>query len=289
MKIWKYMKAAFTNHWHLLGLAGGAAMTVISGQYEVGLPLLAAAEVAWLGFVGTHPRFRQFVDIHEHQKLKADDAEEARVRMRLMLSSLPRGAQRRYQVLMAQCEEMRAITKQYQAAQGTEADQTLVTMRLEGLDRLLWLFLKLLYTEHSLNRFFETTTIDNIENEINQISARLKRETERPEQQHRSRIIATMQDSLRTCEQRKRNFEQARDSYELVKAEQRRLENKIRSLAETGFSKGDPSALSSQVDSVAGSIQETEKTLSELEFVTGFSTFEDEAVPEIVTRRVVTQ
>ena len=78
-------------------------------------------------------------------------------------------------------------------------------------------------------------------------------------------------------------------SYELVKAEQKRLENKIRSLAETGISKGDPGQLSSQVDNVAGSIHETEKTLSELEFVTGFSTFEAEAVPDIVSRKVVTQ
>jgi len=97
-----------------------------------------------------------------------------------------------------------------------------------------------------------------------------------------------LQDSLNTCLDRKKNFEQARDSYELVKAEQKRLENKIRSLAELGISKGDPGMLSTQVDSVAGSIQETEKTLSELEFVTGFSTYDDEAVPEMVNRRTVT-
>lgn len=287
MKIWKYIKSAFTNHWNLLSLAGGAAFTAVSGQWEVGLPLMAAAEVAWLGFVGTHPKFRQHVDITEHQKLKADDAEAAQVRARLMLSSLPRGAQRRYYSLRDQCDEMRKITKQYQAAQGTETDNFVIEARLEGLDRLLWLYLKLLYTEHSLNRFFETTTIDNIEREIHQIESRLRRETERPENKQRERIVATLRDSLTTCQERRKNFEQARDSYELVKAEQRRLENKIRSLAETGISKGDTALLSDQVDTVAGSIQDTEKTLSELEFVTGFSTFEDEAVPEMVNRRTV--
>ena len=287
MKIWKYVKSAFANHWNLLGLAAGAAFTAVSGQWEIGLALMAAGETAWLGFVGTHPRFRQYVDLQEHQKLKADDAQAAKTRMRLMLASLPRGAQRRYEALMSQCAEMRTITKQYQAAQGTETDATVVEMRLEGLDRLLWLFLKLLYTEHSLNRFFETTTIDNIEREIQQIEGRLNREASRPQGQQRERIVATLKDSLNTCQQRKKNFEQARDSFELVKAEQRRLENKIRSLAETGISKGDPEVLSSQVDTVAGSIQETERTLSDLEFVTGFSTFEDEAVPEIVARKVV--
>lgn len=284
----KYIKAAFVNHWNLLGLAGGAAFTAISGQWEVGLPLLAAGELAWLTFVGTHPRFRQFIDIQEHQKIREDDARAAKARMRLMLSSLPRGAQKRFNALMHQCDEMRSITKQYQTAHSDELDATSAELRLDGLDRLLWLFLKLLYTEHSLNRFFETTTIEKIQKEIEQVEARLDREKSRPADQQRSRLIATHEDSLRTCQARLRNFEQARDSYELVKAEQKRLENKIRSLAEVGISKGDPTTLSNQVDSVADSIHETEKTLGELEFVTGFTTFESEAVPEIVRREQMT-
>ncbi len=287
MKLLKYLKSAFVNHWNLLGIAGGVAFTAVSGQWEIGLPLIAAAEVAWLGFVGTHPKFRQHVDLIEHRKLKADDAEAAKTRARLMLSTLPRGAQRRYESLMEQCDEMRTITKQFQSTQGAESDEFVVAARLEGLDRLLWLYLKLLYTEHSLNRFFETTTIDKIEREIHQIEGRLKREESRSGNKKRERIVATLKDSLSTCMERKANFEQARDSYELVKAEEKRLENKIRSLAETGISKGDSGLLSNQVDTVAGSIKETEQTLSELEFVTGFGTYEDEAVPEMMNRRTV--
>lgn len=287
MNIRKYLKAAFASRWNLLGLAAGLGLTIVTGQIAIGLPLLAAAEVAWLGFAGTHPSFRRYVDIQESQRNRADEAEAAKTRMRMMLGSLPRGAQRRYEGLKKQCDEMRTLTRHYQAAQGSESDQTLADMRLGGLDRLMWLFLKLLYTEHSLNRFFETTSLDDIENEIRQIEARLKRESENPDDQQRERMIATMQDSLKTCQDRKQNFERARDSYELVKAEQRRLENKIRSVAETGFSKGDPSILSSQVDDVTESIQDTEKALNDLEFVTGFSTYEEEAVPEIVTRRTI--
>ncbi|MEQ9411862.1 MAG: hypothetical protein RIK87_29375 [Fuerstiella sp.] len=288
MNLWKYIKAAFTNRWNLLGLAGGVGFALLSGRPEVGLTLLTAAEVAWLGFVGTHPRFRQFIDIREQQALKANDSQTAEIRMRRMLSSLPRGAQQRFEKLKDRCDELRNISRQYQAAQGADlTDGSLAEVRLEGLDRLLWLFLKLLYTENSLNRFFETTTLDEIDREIKHVTERLKRETSRPANQQRERIMATLKDSLQTCDLRRKNFEQARDSYELVKAEQKRLENKIRSLAEMGISKGDPGTLSSQVDDVAGSIQATEKTLSELEFVTGFATADDEVVPEIVPRKVV--
>lgn len=288
MSLTKYIKAAFANRWNLLGLAAGVGFSMMSQQPEVGLSLVAAGEMAWLGFVGTHPRFRQYVDITEQQKLKENNAKTAEVRMRRMLTSLPRGAQQRFRKLMGRCEELRAITKQYQTANGVlEPDGTFAEVRLDGLDRLLWLFLKLLYTENSLNRFFETTTIDEIERETRQVQSRLEREAERPQNEQRARIMATLQDNLNTCKQRQKNFEQARDSYELVKAEQKRLENKIRSLAEMGISRSDPAMLSNEVDSVAGSIHETEQTLSELEFVTGFSTSQDEAVPEIVTRRVV--
>ena len=81
MRLWKYIKAAFLNRWNLLGLVGGIGFSLVSGMPEIGIPLVAAAEVAWLGFVGTHPRFRQFVDIHEQQQLQADDARTAETRI----------------------------------------------------------------------------------------------------------------------------------------------------------------------------------------------------------------
>ncbi|GAB5442741.1 MAG: hypothetical protein Fues2KO_30900 [Fuerstiella sp.] len=287
MSISKYISAAFRNRWNLLGLLGGVGFSLLSGRPEIGLSLVAAAEVAWLGLIATHPKFQQYIDVAEQQELRSDDARTAAARMRRMMSSLPRGAQQRFNELMERCNELRTIAEQYRDAhQHDTAPETFSELRLDGLDRLLWLFLKLLYTENSLNRFFETTTMDEIEREIRQVQARLKREHERPENQQRQRIIATLQDSLKTCEQRRVNFQQARDSYELVKAEQKRLEHKIRSIAETGISKGDPSTFSHEVDSVTGSIHDTEKTLSELEFVTGFSTSEDEIVPEIVPRKV---
>ncbi len=287
MKLWRYIGRAFTNHWNLLGLLGGVAFSVLSGKPEVGLPLVAAAEMAWLGFVGTHPKFQKFVDTTEFRDKQQQNSAASEQRMRRMFSALPRGAQVRYQNLMTQCQELRQITEQFQAAQGAEtADGPLADMRLSGLDKLMWLFLKLLYTEHSLNRFFETTAVDQIQRDLKDVTQRLERERDRPSGPQRDRIIATLEDNQRTCQLRLQNFEQARDSFELVKAEQQRLESRIRSLAEMGISRGDPAGFSTQVDNVAGSIAETEKTLEDLQFVTGFSA-EDEAVPEIIPRATV--
>lgn len=288
MQLWRYIKKAFTNHWNLLGLVGGIGFSVVSGKPEVGLPLVVAAELAWLGFVGTHPAFQRFVDTHEHREKQQLSTAESELRMKRMFTALPRGAQVRYQNLMSQCQELRQITMQFQAAQGmSDEEGPLTDMRLGGLDKLLWLFLKLLYTEYSLNRFFEKTSIEQIQRDLKDVSQRLQREQDRPASPQRDRIIATLLDNQHTCEERLRNFEQARDSFELVKAEEQRLENRIRSLAEMGISRSDPAAFSTQVDHVAGSIAQTEKTLQDLQFVTGLSS-EDESVPEIIPRVRVT-
>ena len=177
MKLFRYIKKAFANHWNLLGLFGGIGFAVLSGQPEVGLPLVAAAEVAWLGFVGTHPKFQRFVDMQDHSLAMARDAEASEIRMRRMLATLPRGAQMRFQELMSQCMELGQITRQFQSAQGSNNGLSLGNVQLDQLDKLMWLFLKLLYTEHSLNRFFETTTIEQIKRDLKDVSSRLDRET----------------------------------------------------------------------------------------------------------------
>lgn len=284
MSVLKYIRRAFANRWNLLGLFGGIGFALLSGRPEVGLPLVAAAEAAWLGLVGTHPAFRRHVDLQDHAQQDERRSEAAEERMRRIERSLPRSSQVRFRQLMEQCRELRVISRQISSTHSpADGDDLQDQFDSSGLDRLLWLFLKLLYTEHSLDRFFETTTRDQIDRDLQRVQERIRREEERPQNEQRQRILETLRDNLKTAELRLQNFAQARDSYELVKAEQQRLESRIRSLAEMGISRGDPAALSHQVDSVAGSIAATEKTLNDLRFVTGF-TAADESVPEILPR-----
>ena len=288
MQLFRYIRKAFANHWNLLGLVGGIGFSLLSGSPEIGLPLVAAAEVAWLGFVGTHPRFQQYVDVTENEVARSQDAAATDERMRKMFASLPRGLQNRFTELLKQCNELRSISQGYHAANSETEEGTVAELRMNGLDKLLWLYLKLLYAEYSLNRFFETTGAEQTQRDLKQVEERLKHEQDRPAGTQRDRILATLQDNLQTCQQRLANFGQARDSYELVRAEQQRLETRIRSLAEMSISQGDPGTISSQVDTVAGSVTETEKTLEDLKFVTGMSSY-DESVPEILPRQKVAQ
>lgn len=288
MQLLGYIRKAFSNQWNLLGLVGGIGFSLLSGSPEIGLPLVIAAEVAWLGIVGTHPRFQQYVDVSENEVVRSLNAAVTDDRKRKILAALPHALQKRFAELLTQCDELRSISQGYHAANNATEDGTVSQLRVNGLDRLLWLYLKLLYTEYSLNRFFETTGIEQIQQEMKQLKERLTREQERDVGTQRDRIIATLQDNRQACEQRQANFQQARDSYELVRAEQQRLETRIRALAEMSIRLGDPETISSQVDTVAGSVVETEKTLEDLKFVTGLSTI-DETVPEMIPREKVAQ
>ena len=61
----------------------------------------------------------------------------------------------------------------------------------------------------------------------------------------------------------------------MVKLEIDRLENKIQSLSEMAVNRQEPDFISGQVDQVANSMMETEKTMHELRFVTGLNNVDE--------------
>ena len=86
----------------------------------------------------------------------------------------------------------------------------------------------------------------------------------------RRKARRALEDNLVTSQARLENLQKARENHELVQLEIERLENKIRSLSELAVNRQEPEFISDQVDSVAASLLETEQTMQELEFATGF-------------------
>ena len=70
--------------------------------------------------------------------------------------------------------------------------------------------------------------------------------------------------------------DKAQANHEFVGHELDRLENKIKSLAELGVNRQEPDYISSQVDTVARSLLDTEKTMNDLHFATGLAPLNDE-------------
>ena len=106
----------------------------------------------------------------------------------------------------------------------------------------------------------------------------MPREADDPQQQ---KIRKALEDNLETSQARLANYQKARDNSELVELEIDRLENKIHSLSELAVNRQEPDFISGQVDQVAASMVQTERTMNELQFATGLGPLEEE-VPELV-------
>lgn len=277
----KYIKAAFANRWNLLAVAGGVGLSFLSGEPAIGLSAVAALEAAWLGIVSTRPAFRTWVNLRDHKELQEDREESVEQQMRRMLGSIPRGARKRFDKLTAQCHALQKISAKFRGVH-TDNETNGFSMQGDGLDRLVWLFLKLLYAEASLREFFESTSMADIEREIRRVEGRLQREAARPDNEQRRRIMSTLDDNLQACQKRKANLEQAQENFDLLMAEQTRLENRIRSIAEMGFGQDDAAMLSSEINVATGSIQDAETTLNELRFVTHLAAEHGQPVPDII-------
>ena len=140
-------------------------------------------------------------------------------------------------------------------------------MLFRSLDRLLWLFLRLLISKHALDRFLKTTSVEEIDTRLEQ----LRKDFTAAQQSGDERIVRSLQDSIASAELRIDNFGRAKKNAEFVSIELDRIESKIQALAEMAVNRQDPDFLSSQVDSAADSMRQTEKAMSELQHLTGLA------------------
>jgi len=276
----KYLRTAFLNHWNLLAFLGSSAFAVLSGHPDVLLPLILAGEITYVGLLSSHPKFQKYVDA---QAAKADRAEVSRTHQETLdhiLQTLPRDLLNRFETLRTQCRELRHIAMEMRRPGSDLADQPLEQFQVAGLDRLLWIYLRLLYTRFALTRFLQKTSQQDIQRTIERLEQQLPQLP--PASDPRGeRMRKAVEDNLETNRTRLANLAKARDNLQLVELEIDRLENKIRSLSEMAVNRQEPEFISSQVDQVASSMVETERTMNELQFATGLDPVESEA-PELV-------
>jgi hypothetical protein len=283
-----YLKEAFLFRWNLLFLLGGTAAAALTPLAPVLLPLVAAGELTYLASLVSIPRFRAAIDAKVHTAARAAGPEPPPpppVSLVTMLSGLPSDARTRFQQLHGRCVEMRGIAAGVRGAAGDQAASG-EEIRTPGLDRLLWLFLRLLLSKAALDRFLATMN----EQEITTRLAEQRKSLEAAKGGD-ERIIRSLQDSMASSELRLDNYGRAKKNAEFVSIELDRLEGKIQALAEMAVNRQDPDFLSNQVDSAADSMRQTEKAVSELQHLTGLADQLEEppAILESDLRQVLKQ
>jgi hypothetical protein len=280
-----YLKEAFLFRWNLLFFLGGTAAAALTPFADVMLPLVAATELTYLTGLISVPRFRAAIDAKVHAANQPSTAErptpaQPAPSVTSMLAGLPAEARSRFQRLHARCLEMRGIAAGVRGAagdQGSGAEE----IRTPGLDRLLWLFLRLLVSKTALDRFLQTMNEQEISTRLAELRKSLA--TAQGAQPVDDRIVRSLQDSIASGELRLDNYARAKKNSEFVSIELDRLEGKIQALAEVAVNRQDPDFLSNQVDSAAESMRQTEKAVSELQNLTGLADQFEDAPPILET------
>lgn len=281
MGLKKYLTAAFLNQWNLLAFLGGCGFALLSGSPDIGGALVLAGEITYLTVLATNPKFQQSVEAREAKERRQDGTDLVQATVRRITSELPKRLVQRFEDLRSRCAELRQISMRMREPEQTGDPPPLDEVQLASLDRLLWMYLRLLYTQFALSQFLQKTSEADLKANIEQLQERLKRLPDNPADERQQRIHKVVEDNLQTSRSRLENYRKALENYELMGLEIDRLENTIHSLSELAVNRQEPNFISGQIDQVAASMVQTEKTMGELQFVTGLHAADD-AVPAIL-------
>jgi ribosome-associated translation inhibitor RaiA len=274
--MWNYLKVAFLERWNLLAFLGGAAFAVLSGYPDVLLPIILAGEISYVGLLGSHPKFQAHVDARAAKSVRDEAALHSQQSLQHMLRSLPRDLLQRFQTLRGQCLDLQQISQDMKRSRSNRLSLPFDDFQTSGLDRLLWIHLRLLYTQYALSQFLEKTRAEQIEKTIAKLEEQIKRLPGNDQTGRAQRTRAALEDTLQTSRDRLANWNKANDNHQLIGLELDRLENKIRSISERAVNRQEPEFITSEVDHVASSLLDTERTMNELQFATGLAAADSE-------------
>ncbi|HEY4245143.1 MAG TPA: hypothetical protein VGM88_35245 [Kofleriaceae bacterium] len=291
--MFRYIKEAFLFRWNMLAFGGAAAMAALSGHIDVALPLVAAAEVTYLAGLSTLPRYQAAIDAKSRAEhglgvtgpAQAGPVDHAAAKDRIVdvLRSLSDERRSRFLRLRARCVEMQRIANAVRG-ETTDTSGANAELRTPALDRLLWVFLKLLLSEQAITRFLQAADEGSIERSIADIKFRISKRNDVVAEAERAddRILKSLNDSVATAQARKDNIVKARGNAEFVSTELERLENKIAAVTEMAVGETDPDQMSSRIDAISEGISQTEATIRELQKITGITDAAAEQTPGIL-------
>ena len=266
-----YVKHAFLYPWNLLFFLGGAALAALSPHPDAFLPIIGGLELAYLTGLSSIPRFRTAIDAKLAAKARAGRASSgasssSQQSLERILESLPAPALRRFLLLRQRCFEMRSIASGIRGQADASPDSA-ESIRTPALDRLLYLFLRLLVSQNGLDRFLRSTSEKDLAAKLADVRTRFEAAKTTGDE----RVTNSLQDSVADAELRLENYRKAAKDAEFVAIELDRIETKIQALIEMGVSRQDPDYLSHQVTAAAESMQHTEAAVDQLQHLTGLA------------------
>ena len=281
----KSLKAAFVYHWNLLYLGATVAIGIISSRADIVFPLAAAVEILYLSALASNARFQTVVEAKALQsKMPVDESRPDSKNAGQIIQELSLEDRRQFERLQGLCQELRQISEGIKGNADLETSG-INNMQLDNMNRLLWIYLKLLYSKTCLENFFRAANEKEIKAGLTSVQNRLNAlSPEQADGEKEAKMRRSLQDTFQTLDARLKNYQNAKENYDFLQLELERLYSKIAGIVEMGINRQDSALITSEIDVVSSSVMQTEKTMQELESITGF-TFTDEKPPALLRSR----
>ena len=252
------------------------ALCTLGAGFATGEPLYFVAGVTayvlgWI-YLPDMAFFRRWRDRRANAATDAVEAAELAQfakRRNAMISSLSSRLRERYQLLANVCRDIEraAVEDDY----GNEASLTSET-RLRKIDELMWMYLRLLSFQQSIETFLETERREDLrggvtmaEDEIQELEAEAKALPDGAQSDTKQRLLTSRRERLDVLRKRLQRVEEAESNLELVTSEQERLAEQIKLIRADAVATKSASAVSARIDASVEHLNQTNKWLAEMD------------------------
>ena len=253
------------------------ALATLGAGFVTGEPfyLLLGATAYLLGWIYLPDLglFRRWVEKGKNAAAESAARDEiaAFVKRRdAVLAALSPKLRERYHALGQVCRSIERATLDNESisARNLSSDA-----RLRKLDELMWMYLRLLSTQHALEIFLESENREDLPGAVAEAEAELAAmETELDalksggtSSEMRERLRTSRLERLEVLRKRLQRREEAEANLDLVRAEQDRLSEQIKLIRADAVATRNADALSARIDASVAHLHETNKWLSQLD------------------------
>ena len=250
---------------NLLAVAGIA----VAGLANPGFWLLgASAELAYLFLMSQDERFRKWVRAMDEAATGGD----AGARKEAMLSGLSDKRQMRYRDLEGRCAQVLDSARRSGGTTGLEQPM------VDSLNRLLWVYLKMLVSSQVLETHLRQTSSEVLEHEIETLERQLEEAQQDPA---RERIAKSLAGTLDIARKRRENLSKAYEDAQFIQAELLRIEQQVNLMIQEATLSRDAGFLTGRVDEVMQSFTQTQDWMKANSEILGSVQTELDAPPPI--------
>ena len=262
LTLWDYVRSAFSArpggmfvppNWIGIGMFGFLGV-LNPGFWIIGL----GCELAYLGWLGTHPRFQRIVNGDR----QLDEQRRWQAKLYNLVRELPPEDQQRYRALEARCQ---GILQQQSRNAGISAG---LGEQGEGLGRLAWIYMRLLLTREWIRRVLrESSDSTETATELIQRIGKLQEQLKQPSLTEDLRKSLSSQ--IEILQQRQDKRKEAAEKLAFLDAELIRIQEQVELLREQSVLATDPEVVSQRIDQITTTLGGTNQWIHDQQKIYG--------------------